>query len=259
MVVLRSYNFWKDEIPHDYLDDLESFLYVVVFLLLTYMPDGSFVSTEDEVPPIIRSWAIEPPNEAAVNKKEFIREFCFSRSSYIVDKNWGPIYTNVFEKFRRFAARIISHKEDILRRPRHQAGSNPLAKLHKGREKHYEEVLAMFDNAIKAVHADAAAVSQPAPVVVTCPPPTVLPEPRRSTRPDTLHGTKQDHSSAVPDALQSTEPKATATSSPVAETPNGQSARLLKRRVEDAEQHPDVPQPKARRLVKRLPGKSCPQ
>jgi hypothetical protein len=46
---------------HDYLDELESFLYVLAYILLLFRPDGSLLPSGGEGPSIVWSWGLGDP------------------------------------------------------------------------------------------------------------------------------------------------------------------------------------------------------
>ncbi|TEB26504.1 hypothetical protein FA13DRAFT_1816940 [Coprinellus micaceus] len=67
--VVESFCIRMNKHQHDYLDDLESFLYVLTYIFLCFRPDGSCVPSKDEGLLIISEWAAHDPETAASNKR----------------------------------------------------------------------------------------------------------------------------------------------------------------------------------------------
>ncbi|KAJ3515433.1 hypothetical protein NMY22_g14456 [Coprinellus aureogranulatus] len=146
--ILGSFYNEEDAMPHDYLDDLESFFYVLVYILLRYRPDGSRISSKEENdgPSILASWA-DPDSSKAHAAKDPV--FSPTSGGYrvgrLVTEVWGPICGELFKRFCKWMMEIISVKERL------ESDSEELAALLSQREEHYSAVLAMFDDAIEAL------------------------------------------------------------------------------------------------------------
>ncbi|TEB14750.1 hypothetical protein FA13DRAFT_1721436 [Coprinellus micaceus] len=255
---------------HDYLDDLESFLYSLAFIVLCYRPDGRPIPTDEDGPSIPWSWAEEAPEDACAKKRPFLGVgTVVFRASHAVETIWGPVCDALLSKFRRWIFQMRTKKGTLIHRGRGSAG--PLDSFHACRDEHYSAVVGMFDEAIDSVRS--AVTSPPPPPIddvapaqdVSAPTPllpaelnvAVLPDPalspptpalspiitqrRRSAR--TVH-----HRCAL---IQNRSPQTqpldqTSTSSPSAAIQVRRSARIEKRRREEAESH-EIPIPKVRR------------
>ncbi|TEB22651.1 hypothetical protein FA13DRAFT_1798641 [Coprinellus micaceus] len=67
--VVESFCIRMNKHQHDYLDDLESFLYVLTHIFLCFRSDASCVPSKDEDLLIISEWAAHDPETAASNKR----------------------------------------------------------------------------------------------------------------------------------------------------------------------------------------------
>jgi hypothetical protein len=57
---------------HDYPDDLQSFFFLLVYIMLLFRPDGSRVSHTEEGPSILSSWNEDDANCVFTNKQGVI-------------------------------------------------------------------------------------------------------------------------------------------------------------------------------------------
>ncbi|TEB14749.1 hypothetical protein FA13DRAFT_1805317 [Coprinellus micaceus] len=144
---------------HDYLDDLESFLYSLAFIVLCYRPDGRPIPTDEDGPSIPWSWAEEAPEDACAKKRPFLGVgTVVFRASHAVETIWGPVCDALLSKFRRWIFQMRTKKGTLIHRGRGSAG--PLDSFHACRDEHYSAVVGMFDEAIDSVRS---AVTSPPP------------------------------------------------------------------------------------------------
>ncbi|TEB28386.1 hypothetical protein FA13DRAFT_1815909 [Coprinellus micaceus] len=244
---------------HDYLDDLESFLYSLAFIVLCYRPDGRPIPTDEDGPSIAWSWAEEVPEDACEKKQSFFGMGTVTiRSSRAVETIWGPVCGALFNKFHRWIFQMRTKKGTLTRRGRGSA--SPLASFHACRDEHYSTVVNMFDEAIEGVRSLEAPLSPPmVPTVSGSEDGPALP-PRTSVK-GTAHDQLQLSSSSpvertVPNSIGSP----LSPSSPVAHTPAVDARTLVasptpstptvtncKRRLTD-DIHPGAPASKAARF-----------
>ncbi|TEB26517.1 hypothetical protein FA13DRAFT_1795693 [Coprinellus micaceus] len=158
-----------NHIQHDYLDDLESFFYVLVYIFLVFRPDGSLASGKGEGPAMVYKWTAECPEAAASGKRGLFGYGDDAETACeVVEKYWGPVCFALFEQFRRWVKRVTREKFTLLLHRKHRREGVPsLATLHAQRDEHYAEVLKVFDHAIDAVRA--AAVAHPPVATPTAP------------------------------------------------------------------------------------------
>ncbi|TEB28385.1 hypothetical protein FA13DRAFT_806784 [Coprinellus micaceus] len=146
---------------HDYLDDLESFLYSLAFIVLCYRPDGRPIPTDEDGPSIPWSWAEEAPEDACAKKRPFLGVgTVVFRASHAVETIWGPVCDALLSKFRRWIFQMRTKKGTLIHRGRGSAG--PLDSFHACRDEHYSAVVGMFDEAIDSVRS---AVTSPPPPI----------------------------------------------------------------------------------------------
>ena len=212
--------------PHDYLDDLQSFFYLLVYIMLLFRPDGSCVPGAEEGPSIILSWDQRNPRRAFAHKERLTGGSPLKYSiGKMIRASWGRICEGLF---MQLCAWTLSRRGDKERIAIQKKGPEVL--LPK-RDEHYSAVLEMFDQAIQAVKSSPAKTSTRRSKVDNEPtsdafPAAVPPDPvRRSAR--------------IRDLVTG---KAT---SPSADQPR-RSARIEKRRLEE-EKDVEVRRPRAKR------------
>ncbi|TEB37855.1 hypothetical protein FA13DRAFT_1656842 [Coprinellus micaceus] len=264
--VLMSAYLKKHSPAHDYLDDLESFFYLLAYIFLSYRPDGTPLPSGEEGPSIAWGWSEESASAAQANKRLlFGAGPGASRALRLVEDTWGPVCGTLFDEFRWWVFEKHDEKDELLGGYPSERVPNPLEPLHSHRDEHYAQVLNFFDEAIEAaqgsaptpapMHDDAPPPSSPTPLFDTPQPrtpslptpPTVPTQCRRSTRIRDLLQAK-----GGPSSIPIRPSKAPILNQP--EQPTTQlrrSARLQKRRLEEEEQL-EAPPPKAKRIKKGL-------
>ena len=250
---------------YDYLDDLESFLYLLAYIFLLYKPDGSRFPGKDEGPSIVRGWGDHNPERAYANKSDLYGVGHIADTALeLIEEHWGATCGSLFNSFAWWILHIQGSKSSLLYGRKATGLPDALEPLLSQRDEHYAKVLRFFDEAIAAIErqslekTDVAmddtlqpTSSTPAPAVdlnatqgsnLTPLEPSAAAAPlRRSARIQRLRitrGEETSHESIAPTPLDSL-----ATVPPVR-----RSARICKRRLED-DQEPDVP-PKAKRVKK---------
>ncbi|TEB22251.1 hypothetical protein FA13DRAFT_1716263 [Coprinellus micaceus] len=132
--------------PYDYLDDLQLFFYLLVYIMLLFKPDGSCVPGTEEGPSIIISWDERNPRCAFTNKEGLTGgnplKYCIGG---LIRASWGRICKGLFMKFCAWTLSRRGDKERLLFQKK--GAKNLLPK----REEHYSAVLEIFDEAIQAV------------------------------------------------------------------------------------------------------------
>jgi hypothetical protein len=176
---------------HDYLDDLESFLYLLVYIMLLYRPDGSRLLGTEEGPTILASWVEDDAELAWANKRGILGLGSVKvRTSRLIEASWGPICGDLFQKFRAWTISRTGDKQRLGFQ-----GKGPEHLLPK-RDEHYSRVLQMFDESIETIRASIPPPPEPALTAAFGPPtphtatplnvevslPTSTPPLRRSAR-----------------------------------------------------------------------------
>jgi hypothetical protein len=148
--------------PYDYLDDLQSFFYLLVYIMLLFKPDGSCVPGTEEGPSIIISWDERNPRRAFTNKEGLTGgnplKYCIGG---LIRASWGQICKGLFMKFCAWTLSRRGDKERLLFQKK--GAKNLLPK----RDEHYSAVLEIFDEAIQAVSSSAKRLTQHAKVDMT--------------------------------------------------------------------------------------------
>lgn len=150
---MRSPDLEEDETPvHDYLDDLESFFYLLVYILLLYTPNGARQPRTEASSLTLSKWA-GPRTDIAISSKYslFGAGRVASTAVRSVEATWGPKCTTLFEGFRDWTLERMDDKSELWdSRELHNTG-DPLETLYSHRNKHYSEVLKIFDETITAM------------------------------------------------------------------------------------------------------------
>jgi serine/threonine protein kinase len=150
--VLDSYYPMGFHPDHDHLDELESFFYVLTYVLLLFRPDGSLLPSDDKGPSIVWSWGSDDPDTANMNKRDIYEaEYAHLTALRLIQETWHPACATLFKEFRLFVIDIISDKTTILAGADERADRNLLQPLLSHRDSHYAKVLEIFDKAIDAI------------------------------------------------------------------------------------------------------------
>ncbi|KAJ3533032.1 hypothetical protein NMY22_g7501 [Coprinellus aureogranulatus] len=275
--VLNSHDPRHGVRAHDYLDDLESFFYLLAYIFLRFRPDGTRVPDKEEGPSLVWEWADDCPSTASGRKSlVFSMGKVGGRALRLVEGTWGDVCGALFKKYRRWVSQVRSTKTALLyKATRGQSvDADPLKTLHARRDEHYAEVLALFDEAIETIKTSPAsptsADGSPTPTaaaLVEEPPATLrnsLPSAQAKTlttppstmaktappKPPTLPPTPPPGTppTPIPAVLEFTPP-----TTPPRRAPHTASAHTSplspsrKRRSEEGE-HPESPKAKVRRL-----------
>ncbi|TEB25613.1 hypothetical protein FA13DRAFT_1777332 [Coprinellus micaceus] len=162
--------FLKEKSPaHTHIDDLESFFFLLLYILLSYRPDGTRLPSDAEGPSIAFRWGAGDPKEA-LRYKMLARDFgsVAGRCNTLICGSWGPACGALVKDFRWWLVERGDEAMELLRdnesasdenSEREGTGrekSNPLEPLLSVRGGHYATVLRMFDEAIEKVEAEAA-------------------------------------------------------------------------------------------------------
>ena len=168
-MVLKSAIFESAATTHDYLDDLESFFYVLFWICCTY--EKAKRPRRGALPNALAGWE---DNNAQIssNAKNIIIFYPFNRHTCPISAYFGDIFLHLLNNLRQFLKGQIDRKMNSLDAPR---GS--LTALKPQSEVHYAEVLGYVDLAIKAVEA------LPEEETVANLQPSTTPEKRSSTGP----------------------------------------------------------------------------
>ncbi|KAF6760823.1 hypothetical protein DFP72DRAFT_881533 [Ephemerocybe angulata] len=136
-------------IPRDYLDDLESFFYVLCHLLYGY--EGVNTPAPDAFRPgsLLARWE-DMDTENASNRKYVY----LTSEGPKVDPPpmfWASPCIDLCEKFRKYIFPLVETKVDIRVERDGATRKTLFQKLYQQLDRHYEDVIALFDAALEAL------------------------------------------------------------------------------------------------------------
>ena len=140
--VLDGYDGTSTPTTHDYLDDIESFFFVLTRLMY------GWAGVEQELQPkpeFMRVWDAEDPGKAFNEKDGFVAKRI---KEHLIPPFWSDPCRDLWESFRIFVKEISDRKEAIREMKTPEARSKSLKKLHAKRHTHYNTVNKLFDKAL---------------------------------------------------------------------------------------------------------------
>ncbi|KAJ2914094.1 hypothetical protein MD484_g6314, partial [Candolleomyces efflorescens] len=142
-----------EPLVHDHLDDLESFFYVLAYIMHVYDSRGVFHS----IPNTFRAWIEygDNPDVLALLKQGFLVQ---STISMEFSDRWPATYLVLFYDFRGFIEKVFRQK-DVVINDRPADGRDELKRLRLRADEHYDYILGLFDRAISTLEKDEAAAS----------------------------------------------------------------------------------------------------
>ncbi|KAG2008658.1 other/FunK1 protein kinase [Coprinopsis cinerea AmutBmut pab1-1] len=139
---------------HDHLDDLQSFFWVFLYIVIGFTAPGRFRSGLTAALPLKMDSMFEESNERAHDAKSLLlREDIYTRETVEshVPEFWGPIIKNLLAEFRAWTIEMYNLKFRVL----HNFGTNMTKEQLMARAKeHYTAVLRMFENAIEELEVE---------------------------------------------------------------------------------------------------------
>lgn len=155
--VLWNYALLKDNMfvmPHDYLDDLESFFYILCQAMLSRVSAGRSVS--EPVTDMLKEWEAARPEHSRSCKTDFV-VFAFQNSRLDVG-HWGEACRNLLKEFHTFIQGIVRAKDHIrwLDDVDNEDRLALLNDLGRNVENHYQHLDKIFQEALDALAAEEA-------------------------------------------------------------------------------------------------------
>ncbi|KAJ2936679.1 hypothetical protein H1R20_g422, partial [Candolleomyces eurysporus] len=132
--------------PHDHLDDLEAFVYVLIHCTHGYSPQGEQLT----LPRQLQKWALDTAWAAGPAKAHFLGDD-LSRQ---VEKLWPKSCLNLLRSLMTFFTGVSKYKRNLARLPNGIREEN-VEKLMMDIDKHYDAVLRFFDQAIEDLDKEA--------------------------------------------------------------------------------------------------------
>lgn len=159
---------------HDYLDDLESFFYLICYLFLLFNFDGKERSEDDEALKVVEGWDSENPKDALAAKTMIFSSARRQRHIAVerILDTWGEECATFFEDYLDWVkdiqeekAKLINENRKHIRRtgkPKVDETKSVFSPLFEAAPKHYDEVLGLFNTAISSI---AGSTSEEAPLL----------------------------------------------------------------------------------------------
>ena len=148
-------------LPHDYLDDLESFFYVFCWITIGYDGPGKPLTGADR-PRVLLQWDQDDASAAANSKGMMITYLSAKVTSY-----FGPTFQNLLSALHRFLRPHMLSKME--QRDKTEIPRKHLLDLIEPAKAHYADVLAIIDQGILDLKSEPlnAQHTTPAPVTPT--------------------------------------------------------------------------------------------
>ena len=137
-------------LPHDYLDDLESFFYVFCWITIGYDGPKNLLKGINR-PTVLEEWDQDNPRAAANSKKAMMFVFAAKVTLY-----FGPTFQTLLYALHRFLQPLVALK--MQTRDNSNIPRKHLLDLIEPAKAHYADVLAIIDQAIldlESEHLDA--------------------------------------------------------------------------------------------------------
>ncbi|TFK20536.1 hypothetical protein FA15DRAFT_659001 [Coprinopsis marcescibilis] len=139
-MALRSYDPKHSPcmLTQDYLDDKESFFYLMTYLGMRYTENGE---TRKDVDSEILLWNHEEARISLMAKRGFLCGRCIlGESLIVVSKHWSKLFTGILINLYSFISQIYNERLDIM----DGWSSTNIEDLRDGWQSHYETVLQIF-------------------------------------------------------------------------------------------------------------------
>ncbi|KAJ2928035.1 hypothetical protein H1R20_g9044, partial [Candolleomyces eurysporus] len=141
--MVLSSKFLSQPLPHDHLDDLESFLYIFAHILYSYDCHGALHEVDD----LLTQWDECSGTSAGYLKESFLARQFLPKN---ISMRWPAASLDIFLSFKDFILPMVDQKVALtLARP--EDGPEILKALMSNAEYHYDEVIRLFDTGISAL------------------------------------------------------------------------------------------------------------
>jgi hypothetical protein len=255
-MALKSYDMDPEYIPlYDYLDDLEAFFWVLVYLVLSFKPNGDRMPCKGFQERTLRGWTQLGPEIA----HDFKCSFLISSSNIYVmrktmDPGWQVVFDDFFLGFRAVVRDIVDEKQLLLYTsctalPDGTFAPNRFEPILAKIDDHYNHVLALFDDALVKIEGS---------IPKTVPAPSKPPPGQPASTPTSLSTNSPSvatSATAVEEVVLLSDTKAVSASVPSSPSRNlsasldhpSTSSSRPKRRCEEAELDDELPKESKRR------------
>ncbi|EAU81067.1 other/FunK1 protein kinase [Coprinopsis cinerea okayama7 len=156
--MFQSLNVLKAWRPHGYLDDLESFLYVLLYLIFAFPTPGATptAQVQRELPKELQDWNADSLREAFKSKSTFMT---YGASDLPVPPMWGPHISALiddlchhFQPIRAMSSRMQHRNLPKAQRDKLEASFEK--KYFDDVDEQYDEVVGYIESAIESILAE---------------------------------------------------------------------------------------------------------
>ncbi|KAJ2914988.1 hypothetical protein MD484_g5418, partial [Candolleomyces efflorescens] len=133
-------------IPHDHLDDLESFIYVLAYIIYHYDCHGVSYPPDK----LLKIWDTSKPIRAAESKEVFLVRTDFMPNLNALISRWPKAVLDVFSNFRRFLLPFWQTKLSFMSIDLEEVPKT-LQRLASDADHHYDEIIRIFDEGIDSL------------------------------------------------------------------------------------------------------------
>ena len=130
--------------PHDHVDDIESFFWIFTYIVYTYDSKGVYHGMDR----MLRKWEKLTGTPASDNKGLFLLEREFVPDT--ITPRWPKALLDVYSGFGMFLAPIFQKRMNTRYKEPDEVFES-LKKMASSADKHYDDVLQIFDNGIEAL------------------------------------------------------------------------------------------------------------
>ncbi|RXW17568.1 hypothetical protein EST38_g8280 [Candolleomyces aberdarensis] len=150
LMVLMTYDLKPERISaHDYLDDLEAFFWVFAYIIIVYKSNGE-KSPLSPLRRAVRLWNQEA-SLASSSKYPFLHSANTPlQVEETIDQGWHFACLDLFIQFKDYMSQLAGKKEKLTYASR-DPNPNRFSSLLEPVDKHYDHILALFDDALEKV------------------------------------------------------------------------------------------------------------
>ena len=111
---LRQLNEDKAPLAHNYLDDLESFFFVLCYLLFLFMPNGARRALDDKARGLMDGWDDDNADKALQPKLTLFHASTKRSAANLIGASWGMACRVLFMEFHEWLCKVRDEKEALV-------------------------------------------------------------------------------------------------------------------------------------------------
>ncbi|KAF5341175.1 hypothetical protein D9611_006063 [Ephemerocybe angulata] len=148
------------EAVHDYLDDLEAFLYILYKLLYGFSgPSTPLPRISDPLESVLTRWETGLDSTIAQAKANFLRKDDFYQA---IPPYWSEACVKLGDKFREHICEIAREKDSIRKESVAETRMERFKSLYDGIDSHYSKIIGFFEEAIITLKTPGGGLPRPA-------------------------------------------------------------------------------------------------